>query len=45
MRGRPFLIVLGSYPGSRQLEQFNQIKPAGHSTIPGEVTKGGSLSL
>jgi hypothetical protein len=45
MRGRPFLIVLGSYPGSRQLEQFNQIKPAGHSTIPDGVTKGGSLSL
>jgi hypothetical protein len=45
MRGRPFLIVLGSYPGSRQLERFNQIKPAGHSTIPGGVTKGGSLSL
>jgi hypothetical protein len=45
MRGRPFLIVLGSYRGSEQLEEFNQIKPAGHSTIPGEMTKGGSLSF
>jgi hypothetical protein len=45
MRGRPFLIVLGSYRGSEPLEEFNQIKPAGHSTIPGEMTKGGSLSF
>jgi hypothetical protein len=45
MRFRPFLVVLGSYRGSKQLEEFNQIKSEGHSTIPGEVTKGGSLSL
>jgi hypothetical protein len=42
---RPFLIVLGSYRGSRQLEQFNQIKPEGHSTTPGGMTKGGSVYL
>ena len=40
---RPFLIVFGSYRSSGQLEEFNQIKPGGHSTIPGGMTKGGSL--
>ena len=45
MGASPFFIVLESYRGSGQLEEFNQIKPAGHSTIPGGVTKGGSLSL
>jgi hypothetical protein len=45
MRGRPFLIVLGNYRGSRQLEEFNQIKPGGHSTIQSGMTKGGSLSF
>jgi hypothetical protein len=45
MRDRPFLIFLGNYRGSGQLKEFKQIKPGGHSTIPGGVTKGGSLSL
>jgi hypothetical protein len=45
MAFRPFLIVFGSYRVSGQLEQFDQIKPEGHSTILGEMTKGGSLSF
>jgi hypothetical protein len=45
MRIRPILISLGSYRGSKQLEEFNQIKPGGHSTIPCGMTKGGSMSF
>jgi hypothetical protein len=45
MRFRPFLIVLGSYRGSKQLEEFNQLNTEGHSTIPDRMTKGGSLSF
>lgn len=45
MAFRPFLIVLGSYWVSDRIEQFDQLKPAGHSTILDEMTKGGSLSF
>ena len=45
MTFRPFFIVLGSYRGSRQLEEFNQLNIEGHSTILSRMTKGGSLSF
>ena len=45
MTFRPFLIVLGSYRGSRQLEEFNQINIEGYSPILDRMTKGGSLSF
>jgi hypothetical protein len=44
MRFRRFLVVLGSYPGSGQLKEFNQLNTEGHSTIPDRMTKGGSLA-
>ena len=42
---RPFLIVFGSYRVSGQLEEFDQVKAEGRSTIFGGTTKGGSLYL
>ena len=45
MTFRPFLIVPGSYRGSGQLEEFNQLNRESHSTILDRMTKGGSLSF
>jgi hypothetical protein len=45
MSFRSFLIILGSYRGSGNFEEFNQFNKEGHSTTSDRVTKGGSLSF